>query len=159
MARWELVTAHYIHTTELNEWEYTETDPASGKQVRKRYRVPVWLPEKSIVCQGRGLPGDIEFEGTPTPDMTPLDEEAEAISETFRDSWKQGEFGFGTDATMNSLGHQMGQAAASGNVYQPMPANVVSKEDFNRLQQQVAALMEEKLELKEQLEKRPARRM
>src|SRR6516164_5357111 len=99
MARWKLLASHYLNVPGT-EWEQRETPRETGKEVRKRYFIPRLLniedpgdwTEKYrndlgqvfggdiIVCfAGRGQPKDIVFEGLPTPDMEPLDEEAEAI--------------------------------------------------------------------------------
>jgi hypothetical protein len=107
MARWKLLASHYLNVPGT-EWEQRETSRETGKEVRKRYFIPRLLniedpgdwTEKYrndlgqvfggdiIVCfAGRGQPKDIVFEGLPTPDMEPLDEEAEAISAQYRDGW------------------------------------------------------------------------
>ena len=87
MARWELMTDHYSNTEEGAEWEHNETDLVTGKANRKRFPVPTYLPKGTIVCRGRGQRGDIAILGDPTPDMVPLDDEAEAISATFHEHW------------------------------------------------------------------------
>jgi len=96
MARWRLTSAHYLNVPGT-EWEYKETDLNSGRQARRIFPVPMYLnpdwqqdhnyPGEIIVKQGKGEPRDIIFEGPPTPDMEPLDEEAEAISAKHRPSW------------------------------------------------------------------------
>ena len=107
MARWKLACNHYIRTVKPTKWRYTETDQSTGETIEKEYDVPRlldikdpkcwskrWGPDahfmegEVIVCQpGKGQPGDWEFLGDPTPDMIPLDEEAEAISATYTDRW------------------------------------------------------------------------
>lgn len=103
MARWRLINAHYLNildpdTGEPTKWEYSETDRTSGKARRKTYHVPQLLDPKDpslcnrdgdiVVCQeGKGIPGDIIFFGEPTPEMEPLDEEAEAISTSLQSKW------------------------------------------------------------------------
>lgn len=98
MARWRLTGKHYIHI-EGTEWEYKETDQATGQQGRKVFAVPRHLdPDNPRDCNYPGecivatkasaqYPRDHIFSGPPTPDMEPLDEEAEAITEATRDSW------------------------------------------------------------------------
>ena len=96
MARWQLKEKHYINV-EGTEWEYKETTD-QGKQVRRVFNVPMYLdPESSadwtepgmiVVCDGTNPKGrDLIFSGPPTPDMLPLDEEAETISASLRASW------------------------------------------------------------------------
>lgn len=96
MARWSLMNAHYLNVPGT-EWEYKETTD-SGKQGRKIFPVPLHLdpnnprdhnyPGEIIVChEGKGQPKDIVFVGPPTPDMTPLDDEAQAISDSMQPAW------------------------------------------------------------------------
>lgn len=110
MARWKLMTAHYMNLVTSTDWEYVEV--AYGKQARRRFVVPRLLDPRDpgdwnsrwgqssgngrvgnedgeiIVCQpGKGQPGDYEFLGDPTPDMMPVDDEAREISESFSERW------------------------------------------------------------------------
>lgn len=113
MARWKLQTSHYLNTLNGTEWEYSAVQ--GGKAVRRRFPVPRYLDILDpgdwtlkvgnglpvewggnddsaggiiVVCQpGKGQPGDIEFVGDPSPNMLPLDDEAKAISDSFRDRW------------------------------------------------------------------------
>lgn len=103
MARWRLMTPHYLNiidpdSGEPPEWVYAETDRTTGKARRKVYHVPQLLDPKDptqfnfgdeiVVCQeGKGLPKDIIFFGEPTPDMEPMDEEAEVISAALQHKW------------------------------------------------------------------------
>lgn len=105
--RWRLRTAHYIHIPTLPdgtkvEWEHKETNRESGRAVRKLYPVPMLLdPNDGADCNypgeiiiAREVGGahhqrrDIIFLGDPTPDMEPLNEEAEAISDSLRQRWE-----------------------------------------------------------------------
>lgn len=101
MARWALRQKHYIAIKDT-EWEHKETDRDTGKQVRKVYTVPRFLnPEDPndythkelqavIVChEGKGDRRDLVFYGDPTPDMEPLDDEAQAISDSVSKNWVQ----------------------------------------------------------------------
>lgn len=110
MARWRLITTHHL-AVEGNEWEYKETDRINGKEIRKRVKVPLLLDindntlwNDNILRNPRGeiLGGDIVvalkgtehkendyiFTGEPTPDMMPLDSEAEAITKKLEPKWK-----------------------------------------------------------------------
>lgn len=103
MARWRLRTAHYLNVVDRDgekiEWEYSETSRDTGRRARKLFAVPLMLdtnnaadynyPGEIIVCQpGKGQGRDIEFLGDPTPDMEPLDEEAESVSDGLRSKWE-----------------------------------------------------------------------
>lgn len=103
MARWRLLNPHYLNiidpdTGASTEWMYAETDRTTGKARRKIYHVPQLLDPKDptlwnfgddiVVCQeGKGQPKDIIFFGPPTPDMEPMDEEAEEISNSLKSKW------------------------------------------------------------------------
>lgn len=109
MARWKLTASHYL-TVAGNAWEQTEVDQMTGRQVRKRYEVPMQLDIQDPVMwngnvirnpRGEILGGDIIvayasgaheskdylFTGDPTPDMFPLDDEAKEISAGFTQKW------------------------------------------------------------------------
>lgn len=111
MARWKLMTSHYLNVPNV-EWEYSEIS-RSGDTVRQRFPVPKfldindpkcwtnrWGPQSTqtsvgipdgeiVVChEGKGQLGDQTFIGDPTPDMMPLDDEAKAISAKFEEKWK-----------------------------------------------------------------------
>lgn len=115
MARWKLMTSHYLNVVDSTKWEYKEVDRATGREKRKQLTVPRFLdvndpadwtnrfgdngiskggngPDGAgdvVVCHpGKGEPRDIEFVGDPTPDMSPLDEEASAISASFEEHWR-----------------------------------------------------------------------
>jgi len=106
MARWKLMTAHYLNVPG-EEWEYSENDRTTGRPKRLKYPVPRLLDPRDpqswttrwgnrdnedgeiIVCfEGKGESTDVTFFGDPTPDMVPVDEEAKAISATFEVRWK-----------------------------------------------------------------------
>ena len=105
MARWKLAAPHYLNTPG-EEWEYTEQDRTTGRPKRVKFPVPRLLDPKDpiswtkrwgnkdnedgeiIVCyEGKGDTSDVIFFGDPTPDMIPVDEEAQAISDTFAKRW------------------------------------------------------------------------
>lgn len=125
MARWKLTTGHYLMVDGVN-WEYTEINN-QGKQARKRYVVPMFLDPKDeqmcngvdvfnepilVVSNGEGAqPRDIIFKGDPTPDMEPLDDEATAISNTFRPKWDKA--GVGVGGSEGLLGQFEAQLSAA----------------------------------------------
>lgn len=106
MARWKLTESHYLAVPETS-WEYSEIDRRTGRPKRTKFPVPLFLDPKSIDdlrSYGQNNPEnpsvdpedwimvvtnvkhpqnakDIYFEGTPTPGMFPLDDEAKAITE------------------------------------------------------------------------------
>lgn len=126
MARWKLNGKHYLNVPG-NKWEYTEIDRTTGKPVRKTFPVPTHLnPEEPsdwshkeigeiIVCfVGKGQPRDIEFEGDPTPDMIPLNAEAEEISAQYEKLWggkaiDMPEKGY-TEMLLSDLGNKLAEA-------------------------------------------------
>lgn len=104
--RWRLVTGHYLKVPELPdgthvEWEHKETNRANGRTVRKLFPVPILLdpndpadhnhPGEVIVAHevegAHNVRNDYIFIGDPTPDMEPLNDEAEAISESLKSTW------------------------------------------------------------------------
>jgi len=117
MARWKLITNHQLNVYTKdggpNEWEYKEVDRMTGREMRRRVQVPLLFDindmyqwNDNVIRSPRGdiLGGDIVvahktglekstdyiFTGDPTPDMLPLDAEAEAISAKFSDLWRFG---------------------------------------------------------------------
>lgn len=98
MARWRLMSAHYLNVPGT-EYEHREVSRETGKQAVKRYPVPLFLnpndpadcnyPGEIIVADkaNRLHPKDLVFVGPPTPEMEPLDEEAEKISAKHREKW------------------------------------------------------------------------
>ena len=94
---------HYLNILRLpdgteGEWVKEETNRTTGRMARHTYKVPVLLdtnnrqdfndPDGIIVCfEGKGERNDITFFGNPTPDMEPLDDEAEEITASMRMKW------------------------------------------------------------------------
>jgi len=106
MARWKLMAPHYLDVPGT-VWEQIETDRETGRQRRKAYPVPLHLDPNNpadwnykpggaghlalggnAVFEGEIIVAyehmkhesrDIIFRGDPTPDMKPLDDEAEKI--------------------------------------------------------------------------------
>ena len=148
MARWRLNGKHYLMVPGT-EWEYRETTD-SGKQVRKIFPVPAYLdpdfagdqnyPGEIIVSDGVGAqPRDIIFTGPPTPDMAPLDEDAQNKSDAEAPKWKHpiesvNTNGEDTSNTTNILKELA--AVIAGN----SPSSTVPKAEFDALREQVAEL-------------------
>lgn len=164
MARWKLLQPHYLNVPGT-EWEYKETDRTTGRQARKVFQVPLFLhpddpadqnyPGEIIVGykpQGR----DIVFVGPPTPDMEPLDEEAQAISDRERPKWKHpidslASQGY-SQSLLDDLMRQMSEIHAGTRTSVPsVSAPGIDPAAFASLQQQVAALLEQNKALMEKL--------
>ncbi len=166
MARWSLRNAHYLNVLDALgngcEWMHEETDRETGRRNRKIYTVPQLLDPNNvqdqnyretgqiIVCQqGKGQPRDITFLGEPTPEMEPLDEEAEAISESLRPKWEHpidtlpanGGMNAQESAFMKAMMDQFAKSAPAQNTSVPMA-------DFEALKKQVEELMAQNAALK-----------
>lgn len=159
MARWKLVSSHYL-TVQGTFWEQVEVDQMTGKQVRKRYDVPLQLDiadtslwNDNIIRNPRGeiLGGDIVvayadmehkssdylFKGQPTPDMFPLDDEARAISEKYVEGWKAApseEVSYGRKLIERMEEHQANVDAKAQNV---------KIEGLDEILRSMAAMMEQ----------------
>lgn len=166
MARWRLLNPHYL-AVPGTEWEYEETNRDTGRRNKKRFEVPLFLhpdnpsdqtPPGSgeiIVAQGEGVGSrDVIFTGEPTPDMEPIDEAAQKISDSLREKWAHpieslpttGDF---SQSLLTVLERQLDAAVQkAGGI--PKAATTfpgVSLEDFQRLQEQVQALATRNAEL------------
>jgi hypothetical protein len=174
MARWKLTDAHYLNVPNI-EWEYKESDRETGRQARKIYHVPLYLNPKNredwnypqdeaiIVTnkEDRAHPRDIFFEGPPTPDMEPLDDEAEKISKGYHDrgEWKHPIEAMNMTYSQSMLSEfEMKIAQHLAGVAQQQPPNVSTKgvdpAEFAKMQEQLAELMEQNMKLKEQAVRR-----
>jgi hypothetical protein len=181
MARWRLTQPHYLQVPGT-EWEYKETDRETQRQVRKVFEVPLYLnPNEQADWNDRvnewvtvsnrfdkAHPRDHVFVGPPTPDMAPLDDEAEQITQSYIDSgaWKHPIESLDMNYSQSVLSDFERQiATALSNVAKSQPApnmslGGVSVEDFNRLQEQVTALMEQNARLQaEAAERKLVRRV
>lgn len=112
MANWKLVASHYLHLEDQSYWEFKSTDRTTGRVKIDRIPVPTLLnPEDpadwtrlirsatdGIVDKGEGIiivsdgvepmPGAKVFKGDPTPDMVPMDKDAEKKSAAHSNQWK-----------------------------------------------------------------------
>jgi hypothetical protein len=98
--RWRLMTSHYLNVPGT-EWEHNESDRTTGKAVRKLYPVGLLLdPRNPQDCNRDGdcvvahaIEGlrnertDFIFLGDPTPDMEPMNDEAEEITNGLKAKW------------------------------------------------------------------------
>jgi hypothetical protein len=102
MARWKVTAKHYLHAEQYGqptEWERQETNQDTGRMFRKSYRVPLLIDPDDRFCvnkhegicvvarKGTEKPGDIVFFGPPTPDMEPMDDEAQAETDSEKHKW------------------------------------------------------------------------
>lgn len=157
MARWRLIQKHYLNVPGT-EWEYRETNAETGKQVRKIFPVPAYLDPDDrsdwnyrdegiiVVCDGNGAkPKDIIFVGSPTPDMVPLDDEAEAISAQYADVWKHPIETLGDEGFGGSIVAELGKLLATQKPSSPVPDT-----DLADIKSQIAAMMAEHRKLAEE---------
>lgn len=158
MARWKLTAGHYLRVTSpVIEWEYKELNDL-GRMAKKVYAVPLYLnpddsadcnyPGEIIVAQGVGaLPRDIIFLGAPTPDMLPLDAEAQALSDAESPKWVHPvETLDGTAAPAFDLNQALRDLASL--TASAKPSGMVPKEEFDELKEMVTALMVQNAALK-----------
>lgn len=167
MARWRLIEAHYL-AVPGTEWEYKETNRETGRSARKVYEVPLYLdpkdpadwtdrPNEMVVVTNRfdpAFPRDHVFVGPPTPSMEPLDDEATAISDKERKNWINPIESLDMTYSQSRLSEFEREIATllAGKVEEKrQPPNLslggVSMADFEKLQQQVAMLMERNAQL------------
>jgi hypothetical protein len=170
MARWRLKDKHYL-AVPGTEWEYKETDSSSGRQGRKIFEVPLLLdpanpsdhnyPGEIVVANKPGN-RDIVFRGPPTPDMEPLDEDAEKITAKFSKHWIhpiESLPGTYSESILSDLQRQMDGLAQKVGTPSTLSMHGVSQEDFARLQKQVQELMEKNAELQARDLEKPSRRI
>lgn len=173
MARWKLMGKHYLNIPGT-EWEYKEQDLQSQEEVRHRMAVPRFLdPEDQrtkkngdgnvVVCYdgSKQAQSDYIFVGLPTPDMVPLDEEAEELSAI---EAKRGEHPIetlnGQGSYQDDILKRFMDMLAAAQTNQKPAENIsvagVSAEAFAEMQAQVQALMESNAALQAQAAEREA---
>lgn len=170
MARWRLVNAHYLNVPGT-EWEYKEQDRTSGKQARKVFAVPAFLdprdaadhnyPGEIVVChEGKGQGRDITFLGEPTPEMEPMDDEAEAISKSCSHKWVhpiESLPGQGYSQSLLSSLEAMLAAKVAGEP-KAVANQSVDPNEFAAMKEQLATLMAQNAELLAAQAAKPGRR-
>jgi len=152
--RWRLMTSHYLNVPGT-EWEHNESDRTTGKAVRKLYPVGLLLdPRNPQDCNREGdcvVTHDIEgtrlvrtdfiFLGEPTPDMEPMNDEAEVISDSLREKWAHPIDTLPANGGMNDAEKAFMEkmmAAFAGAAQ--APNQTVPKEDYDALLKRVLAL-------------------
>lgn len=180
MARWMLKDSHYL-AVPGTEWEYKETNRETGRQARKVYEVPIYLNPKdasdwnypqqeAIIVSNKfdpAFPRDIVFRGTPTPDMEPLDDDAQAVSDAERKNWINPIEALNmtySESRLSEFERNIAELMAKGmpKASGPMPSlslSGVNPEAFEKMQQQIALLMEQNAKLQNALETAPKRRL
>ena len=180
MARWRLTDSHYL-AVEGTEWEYKEQNRETGRQARKVYEVPMYLNPKdnadwnyprdeAIIVSNKfdpAHPRDIVFRGTPTPDMEPLDDEAQAISDAERKNWIHPIEALNmtySESRLSEFERGIAELLAKGvpkMTHSPQTVSLsgIDPEAFEKLQQQVATLMERNAELEKVAASKTARRL
>ena len=179
MATWRLTGKHYLNVQNPEdpdnpvEWIYEETDQSSGRRLRKRFKVPMYLdPEDPVTCKFYGVNGELLvtrlgdkgprgtlfFEGDPTPDMEPLDDEAAAISQECAEK-RQDPMGEGAlpgtgrsygDRLFEQLSAQLNAVLTQTPIPKAAPAvavNYVTQEQFAEMQKQMQAVLKRNEEL------------
>jgi len=174
MARWKLTDKHYIHI-EGTEWEYRETDQATGRQGRKIFKVPRYLnPEDPsdhnypgmIVVSLKPNGNDYVFEGGPTMDMEPLDDEAKALSAEFKKNYKhpmhEFDMNYGqtySQSLLTDMQRQLSEATTAAKTAEARSLRDVSAEDFAKLKAQMDQLLEQNAKMQAQLAEKSTRRI
>ena len=174
MARWRLMAKHYINATrhgEKTQWMREETNRDTGRVARSLFNVPTYLdpddprdqnyPGEVIVAYEKGArPQDIVFIGEPTPDMEPVDEEAQKISDVTRPKWKHpidsipATGGNYSEVLLALLEKQLEEAARKSGA--PARASgAIDEAAFKKMQEDMKALMESNAKLQAQLGARP----
>lgn len=174
MARWSLKDSHYL-SVPGTEWEYKESDRETGRNARKVYEVPLYLNPKTqgdwnypseqlIIVSSKydpKYPRDLVFTGPPTPDMEPLDGEAQEISQGYidRGEWKHPIEAINmtySESRFSEFERMIAEKMAMD--MREMPSTSlkgVSSEQFEKLQGQVQKLMEQNARLQAEILEKP----
>jgi len=160
--RWSLNSAHYLPISILPdgtkvEWEHRETARESGGTVRKLFPVPMYLDPKDVadhnypgeiivskeVDGAHCLASDYIFTGNPTPEMEPLNESAQSLSDTLRHKWDNPIESLPANGGMTGAEEafmaRMVEAFSKVAVQTPVAASV-PKEDYDELKERLLKL-------------------
>lgn len=171
MARWRLTAKHYLPVPGT-EWEQKETDRDTGRTLRKVYPVPRYIDpddpadwtdrSQQIVIvtnvENSSNPRDIYFTGEPTPDMEPVDDEAEAISAKLRQKWDHPIESLPANGGMNPQEQAFMQTMMAAFSQQAVAVPPVEDKRIAELQEQMAALLKSNAELQAKLADTPQAR-
>lgn len=172
VARWRLTAPHYLKVPGT-EWEHKETDRETQRAVRKMYPVPLLLDPKlptdwnypgEIIVSNGPYNRDIVFEGAPTPDMEPLNDAAEAITNAEKPKWQHPIESLASngqqyaDVIFEKLSRQLEALITKQGLPQVATTSVgqVSMEQFAELQKMVEQLAQQNAALQAQLAEAPA---
>lgn len=146
--RWELNEAHYLFGTNA-KYMKEEVNMDTKKLARHFFDVPEYHDAGVVVYQGRPLlDTDIPFTGEPTPAMTPLDDEAQALSDKLRPKWispidnaalKAQELAPETLLMMTAFAKEIGAQIQAGQ-NTAVPEGSVSRAEFEEMQKQLSAM-------------------
>lgn len=168
MARWKLNSSHYLNVegAAAAEWEYEEMNRETNRKIRKRYPVPLLLDTTDPQCfnpKSSGMiivankynpafPLDYIYTGPPTPEMEPIDEEAESISKAESKNWIHpiealpGQ-GF-NQSLLGGLEKQLAELISVATTGKAAPvSNGPTREEFEAMQKQLFELMAQNQEL------------
>lgn len=162
--RWRLINAHYLKVAELPdgtrvEWEHKEISRETDRAARKLYAVPILLnPNDPADCNYPGelivahaidgasnLRQDIVFIGDPTPEMEPLNDAAQAITDALRPKWEHPIDTLPVNGGMNSqemafMQSMMTEFAKQIGAVLPTANAPVPNEDVGELKERLAKL-------------------
>lgn len=172
--QWRLKSSHYLNVPGTH-WEQNETDRNTGKANRKVHSVGLLLnPDDAADCDRNGeiivytavdgaRPPKFghEFIGEPTPEMEPLNEEAEAISESLMKKWEKPFDSFQTSADgefserlLAGLEKALNKAS-QGAVGETPGTTVVPKAEYDALKDQLAKLQSQMADILAQTKPTP----
>jgi len=157
-ARWRLTNPHYLNVETLPdgtaiEYEHKETSRENGRTIRKTYKVPMLLtptepsdcnyPDEIIVANAHSAayPQDYVFDGKPTPEMEPLNDAAQAITDAARSKWDHPIDSLPANGGMNTQEQAFFESMMKAFATQAtIPNTSVPKEDYDALKARLAKL-------------------
>lgn len=155
------MSAHYLNVPGTH-WEQNETDRTTGKANRRTHSVGLLLnPDDPSDCDrngeiivytavdgARGPKFGHEFLGEPTPEMEPVNDEAQAISDSLRSKWERPFDSFQTAAdgdfsTRLLAGIEKALNKAAQNTGDVPGATMVPKGEYDALKDQMAEMQKQ----------------